>query len=129
MRLKINAFHMAVGSHYILTSVVACCLKSLPATIKNTAETAFRNAYLPEISFLPNFSYLRAKMTTIGMMPGGTLFSVIIKANYCNYHFAKKERLIHVRQKIIRLHSHSGCTRLRSNGKETSKQSQTRKLK
>lgn len=53
MRLKINAFHTVVGAQYILTSVVACCLKSLPATIKKRAETPFRNACLPEILYLP----------------------------------------------------------------------------
>lgn len=54
MRLKINAVHTAVGAQYIHTSVVACCLKSLPDTIKKRAENAFRNACLPEISYLPN---------------------------------------------------------------------------
>lgn len=53
MRLKINAFHMAVGAQYILTSALACCLKSLPDTIKKRAEIPFRNS-VPEILYLPN---------------------------------------------------------------------------
>lgn len=116
MRLKINAFNTAVGAQYIHISVVACCLKSLPAIIKKGAETPIRNAWLPEISY--QISYLWVKMATINTMTRNTLFSVVIKANDYNYHFVKKERLIHVRQKIIRLHSYSRCTRLRSNGEQ-----------
>lgn len=58
MRLKINAFHMAVGAQYILSVVVACCLKSLPDTIKKRTATPSRNAFLLEISYLPNILHM-----------------------------------------------------------------------